>query len=161
MALAFGGLMLGAGVLLFVAAHWDTLSPGERFAMVVAMVAIFHGAGAVAASRHNRSFGIVMHGLGTASLGAAIFLTGQIFNLESHWPSGVMLWAAGAWIAWALRRDWLQLAIHCAAHSVLVDGRMDRGRPDACAASSLLPGDFGGTTAAFDLLSRSAHAGPG
>ena len=29
-ALVFGGLMLGAGVLLFIAAHWDTLSPSER-----------------------------------------------------------------------------------------------------------------------------------
>src|ERR1700683_1976825 len=55
-ALAFGGLMLGAGVLLFVAAHWDNLSPGERFAMVVSMVAIFHGAGAYAAFRRNASF---------------------------------------------------------------------------------------------------------
>jgi uncharacterized membrane protein len=110
-ALAFGGLMLGAGVLLFVAAHWDNLSPGERFAMVVSMVAIFHGAGAYAASRSNQSFETVMHGLGTASLGAAIFLTGQIFNLESHWPLGVLLWAAGAWFAWALRRDWVQLGL--------------------------------------------------
>src|SRR5580692_8824738 len=40
-ALVFGGLMLGAGVLLFVAAHWDNLSPSERFTLVVAMVAVF------------------------------------------------------------------------------------------------------------------------
>ena len=31
-ALAFGALMLGGGVLLFVAAHWDALSPAARFA---------------------------------------------------------------------------------------------------------------------------------
>ena len=28
-AIAFGGLLLGAGVLLFVAAHWDTLAPAH------------------------------------------------------------------------------------------------------------------------------------
>jgi hypothetical protein len=31
LAIGLGGLLLGAGVLLFVAAHWDRLSPGERF----------------------------------------------------------------------------------------------------------------------------------
>jgi uncharacterized membrane protein len=110
-ALVFGGLMLGAGLLLFVAAHWDNMSPAGRFALVVAMVAVFHGAGAFASARNSENFATVMHGLGTASLGAGIFLTGQIFNLQAHWPSGVMLWAAGAWIGYALRRDWVQFAM--------------------------------------------------
>ena len=33
-ALAFGVVTLGAGALLFVAAHWDTLSPAVRFELV-------------------------------------------------------------------------------------------------------------------------------
>ncbi len=110
-ALVFGGLMLGAGVLLFVAAHWDNLSPAERFTLVIAMVAVFHGAGAFAAFRDNENLAIVPHGLGTASLGAGIFLAAEIFNLQAHWPSGVMLWAAGAWIGYALRRDWVQFGM--------------------------------------------------
>jgi len=110
-ALVFGGLMLGAGVLLFVAAHWDNLSPTERFTLVVAMVAVFHGSGAFATFRNNENLAIVLHGLGTASLGAGIFLAAQIFNLQAHWPSGVMLWAAGAWIGYGLRRDWVQFGI--------------------------------------------------
>lgn len=109
-ALVFGAAMLGAGVLLFVAAHWDTLSPGERFALVLGMVAVFHGLGAWA-SGGSPNLSIALHGVGTLSLGAAIFLTGQIFNLQAHWPSGVMLWAAGAWLGWALRRDWVQFAL--------------------------------------------------
>ncbi|MRR59396.1 MAG: DUF2157 domain-containing protein, partial [Deltaproteobacteria bacterium] len=36
LAVAFGGLLLCAGVLLFVAAHWDTLPPGGRFGLVLA-----------------------------------------------------------------------------------------------------------------------------
>ena len=42
---------------------------------------------------------------------AGIFLARQIFNLQAHWPSGVLLWAAGAWVGWILRRDWLQFAM--------------------------------------------------
>jgi uncharacterized membrane protein len=109
LALSFGALMLIAGILLFVAAHWDNMSPTERFLSVLAMVAAFHVAGAFAESRFP-NMAMALHGVGTGALGAGIFLAGQIFNLEEHWPGGIMLWALGACIAWALRRDWVQAA---------------------------------------------------
>ena len=34
-AVAFGGIMLAAGVLLFVSAHWDELSPFQRMVLLV------------------------------------------------------------------------------------------------------------------------------
>src|SRR5258708_29113052 len=49
-AIAFGSLMVGAGVLLFVAAHWEDLSPTQRFLLVLAMISGFHlAAGALMA----------------------------------------------------------------------------------------------------------------
>jgi hypothetical protein len=48
--------------------------------------------------------------VGTAALGGGIFLAAQIFNLQEHWPGGIMLWAIGAWIGWGLLRDWVQAA---------------------------------------------------
>jgi uncharacterized membrane protein len=108
-AIAFGGMMLAAGVLLFVSAHWDDIAPSTRFAMVVLMVAIFHAGGAYAAQRME-ALAMALHGIGTAALGAGIYLSGQIFNMSEHWPSAILMWAAGAWIGWALRRDWLQLS---------------------------------------------------
>lgn len=106
-AIAFGALMLAAGVLLFVSAHWDDLSPAGRFSLVLALVAVFHVAGAIFSGRFA-ALSSGLHGVGTATLGAGIFLSAQIFNLQEHWPGGVMLWALGAWIAWGLRRDWVQ-----------------------------------------------------
>jgi uncharacterized membrane protein len=108
-AVAFGGIMLVAGVLLFVSAHWDEIAPGTRFAMVVLMVAVFHAGGAYAASRMD-ALAMALHGIGTALLGAAIALSGQIFNMSEHWPSAILMWAVGALIGWVLRRDWLQLS---------------------------------------------------
>jgi len=107
LALAFGALLMGAGVLLFVAAHWDEMSPASRFALVLTMVAMFHVGGAFAAQRFDK-LAIALHAIGTITLGAGIFLAGQIFNLEEHWPGGVMLWAVGAWLAWFLLRHWTQ-----------------------------------------------------
>src|SRR5260370_9644376 len=110
LALAFGAVMLAAGVLLFVAAHWDNLSPAERFTLVLLMVATFHVAGAVLSGKFH-GMAIALHGIGTATLGAGIFLTGQIFNLQEHWPSGVLMWAIGAGIGWWLLRDLVQATL--------------------------------------------------
>jgi uncharacterized membrane protein len=106
-AIAFGALLLAAGVLLFVSAHWDEMSPAGRFTLVLAMVAVFHLAGGIFASRFP-ALATALHGVGTASLGAGVYLAAQIFNLQEHWPGGIMLWAIGAWIGWALLRDWVQ-----------------------------------------------------
>jgi uncharacterized membrane protein len=44
-------------------------------------------------------------------LGGAIAMAGQIFNMQEHWPSAVLLWAVGAIAGWLLLRDWPNLAI--------------------------------------------------
>lgn len=110
LAWVFGGVLLCAGVLLFVAAHWDEMSPGGRFALVLLMVGAFH-AGAAFLRERAEVLAHVLHGVGTVALGAGIFLAGQIFNLEEHWPGGFMLWAAGAWLAWLLLRDRIQVVL--------------------------------------------------
>jgi uncharacterized membrane protein len=83
LAISFGALMLCAGILLFVASHWDELAPSQRFLLVLAMVAIFHVA-AAALGEKVPSMGIALHLAGTASLGAGIYMAGQIFNLQEH-----------------------------------------------------------------------------
>src|ERR1035437_1525816 len=106
-ALVLGGILLGAGILLFVAAHWDDVSPMERLALVMAMLALFHGAGIVSRERFS-GFATMMHALGTVSCGAAIALIGQIFNMQEHWPAAVMLWAFCALAGWWLLGDEFQ-----------------------------------------------------
>jgi predicted membrane protein DUF2157 len=103
-ALSLGGVMLAAGILLFVAAHWERLSPTTRFVLVLAMVALFHVVGALVGKRFA-ALASVLHAVGTACLGAGIFLTAQIFNLQEDWTTGVLLWTAGAALGWGLRRD--------------------------------------------------------
>lgn len=109
-ALAFGGLMVAGGILLFVAANWDALSPGSRFALVLLLVAVFHVGGAVAAGPW-RAMSEVLHAIGTVALGAGIALSGQIFHLDEHWPAGIMVWAAGAGLGWFVLRHTPQMAL--------------------------------------------------
>ncbi len=107
LALVLGGILLGAGVLLFVAANWDYVSPGWRLTLVLAMLALFHGAG-IAAKERFSGFATTMHALGTVAAGAAIALVGQIFNMQEHWPAAVMLWALCALAGWWLLGDQFQ-----------------------------------------------------
>lgn len=107
LAVGFGALMLCAGILLFVAAHWDDLSPAQRFLLVLGMTAVFHIVAALLGSKVP-AIGTALHVAGTATLGAGIYLAGQIFNLEEHWPGGIMLWALGALLGWVILRQWPQ-----------------------------------------------------
>jgi len=108
-ALVAGGLMLGAGVMLFVAAQWDAISPATRFGLVLFMVGGFHAVAILATGRFD-ALAVTFRALATAAFGAGIFLAAQIFNLQSHWPSAFLLWSLGAGLAWVLFREWTQAA---------------------------------------------------
>jgi hypothetical protein len=41
LAMTFGGILCAAAITLFVAAHWEQLSPASRLSLVLAMVALF------------------------------------------------------------------------------------------------------------------------
>ncbi len=109
LAMVFGGILLAAGVTLFVAAHWAELSPAQRFLLMLLMVGIFQIGGASLADKFP-ALSMTLHAIGTATLGAAIYLTAQIFNLHENWATGVLLWAVGAAAGYILLRDWIQAA---------------------------------------------------
>lgn len=107
LALIFGAILLASGISLFVAAHWDELSPGSRFGVVMATLIVLHVAGLLVRPRFDR-LAIALHGIGTVAAGGAVALIGQIFNIQEHWPAGILLWALCALTGWALLRDQLQ-----------------------------------------------------
>jgi uncharacterized membrane protein len=107
-AFALGAILLAAGILLFVAAHWDEMSPGARFALVLAILAALHAGGA-AASHASPGLSATLHAVGTAALGAGIYLAGQIFHMAEHWPAALLLWSIGAAVGVYLLRQWPQV----------------------------------------------------
>jgi uncharacterized membrane protein len=107
LALAFGSILLAAGVALFVAAHWDALAPLWRFLITLAMVAVFHVV-AIAVRDRFAWLATALHAVGTVAAGAAVFLTGQIFNIREDWSAGVLLCLLAAGAGWLLLRDQVQ-----------------------------------------------------
>jgi uncharacterized membrane protein len=104
-AFGLGGLLLIAGVLLFVASNWQQVSPAGRFVLLTAAVGLFHVAAAFA-SRYKQALATTLHAAGTGALGGGIFLAGQTFHLAENWPEGFLLWAIGAAAGLYLLRDW-------------------------------------------------------
>jgi uncharacterized membrane protein len=106
-ALILGAILLACGVALFVSSHWNDISPGARYALVMAMVAVFHIGGGLARANW-RGLSTALHAVGTLAVGPAIALVGQIFNIEAHWPTAVLVWALAALVGWLLLRDQAQ-----------------------------------------------------
>ncbi|WP_052200654.1 DUF2157 domain-containing protein [Terriglobus sp. TAA 43] len=104
LALIFGAVLLSAGILLFVAAHWDNIGPGFRLLLIMGTLVGLHGA-AIAVRERFAALATALHAIGTVALGGAIALSGQIFNIESHWPNAILMWALGAAAGWWLLRD--------------------------------------------------------
>ena len=108
--LALGIILLVGGLMLLVASHWDQVSPWQRLSLVLGFLAVFHAMAAFSARRFP-GMAIALHGVGTAGAGAAILTVGEIFNMQEHWPTAVLLWAICAGAGWWLLRDQVQQAI--------------------------------------------------
>ncbi len=159
-ALAFGAILLAAGVLLFVSAHWDELSRAGRLSLLAAVVVVLHGSGAAVARRFE-ALGVTLHAVGSVALGGAIALAGQIFNLSEHWPSAILLWGIGCAIAWLLLKHWTQGALCAVAFPWWLAGEWDTRVPLAHA-RGMLPVWMGICALSFAYLSarRAAADGP-
>jgi uncharacterized membrane protein len=159
-ALAFGAVLLAAGVLLFVSAHWDELSRAGRMSLLVATVAVLHGCGATVAGRFA-GLSVALHTVGSVALGGAIALAGQIFNLSDHWPAAVLIWAIGCALAWAVLRHWTQGALCAVLFPWWLAGEWD-ARVTLVSRSSMLPVWVGICGLSFAYLSarRAAADGP-
>jgi uncharacterized membrane protein len=68
------------------------------------MVTVFHLGGALARESY-RGLSTTLHAVGTLSVGAAIALVGQIFNIQDHWPAAILMWTLAALAGWVLLHD--------------------------------------------------------
>ncbi|MBI1212834.1 MAG: DUF2157 domain-containing protein [Alphaproteobacteria bacterium] len=92
----FGVILVGAGAMSFVAANWQEMGKLTRLiALFGSMwaayaIAIYFLAGA------RDVIGQAFILLGVLMFGANIMLIAQTYNINAHFPDGVMLWAVGA-----------------------------------------------------------------
>ena len=112
LSILLGSLLLAAGLLLFVSAHWDQMPPFWRVSLLLFIVIALHAGGAWFAERFQL-MALGLHAVGTVAFGAGVFLCAQIFHLDVLWSFrwGLLLWSFGAAAGWKLLRQWPQLAL--------------------------------------------------
>ena len=112
-----GGILLGAGILSFIAANWASIPALARLVMIIAAMLGFYGAGErVLRQGHDRT-GIALIGLGWVCFGGGIILLGQTFHLMSYGAGSLILWgAAGLALAYVYASRYLLLLALAACH---------------------------------------------
>jgi uncharacterized membrane protein len=103
-----GGMMVGGGVISFVAAHWNEISRGPKVVLLFAALLVFHTAGYWL--RHRSGWPRLGHALifcGCLVFGANIGLLAQTYQVSGSWYGMFGVWALGSLaMAWAAR-SWI------------------------------------------------------
>ena len=100
-----GAALIVAGIVSFVAAHWEEITPSVKVGLIVACMLAAHVAGFYLWKMSAKSprLGHALIVLGTLVFGANIGLMAQIFHISSNFYNGLFAWAVGAVImAYAL-----------------------------------------------------------
>jgi uncharacterized membrane protein len=99
---AAGAILVGLGVILLFAYNWAEMGKALKLAVVFGSMGLFHGGGYRLRAR-NPLLSEGLFAIGSMLMGAGIFLVGQIYHLDSHYPDALLLWAVGVMaLAWAL-----------------------------------------------------------
>jgi uncharacterized membrane protein len=97
-----GAAMIALGVILLFAYNWADMGKLAKLAVIFTALIGAHALAVLVRDRHA-VYGESLFALGTMLMGAGIFLVGQIYHMDSHYPNAFLLWSVGALaLAWAL-----------------------------------------------------------
>ncbi|MCW9089360.1 MAG: DUF2157 domain-containing protein [Gammaproteobacteria bacterium] len=95
-------VMIGLGVILLFAYNWSAMGKLSKLAVIFAFLGGAHVAALLLRTR-SHVYSESLFALGTMLMGAGIFLVGQVYHMDSHYPNAFLFWSLGALaLAWAL-----------------------------------------------------------
>ncbi|MGG3941864.1 DUF2157 domain-containing protein [Peribacillus psychrosaccharolyticus] len=100
---AIGALLIGLGVLTFVASNWMYLTKPVKLVIIILLLILVNTAG-VFVSKEFPKTARSLHYIGILVFGAGIFLIEQMFNISINFNNSFLLWAIGTIIiGWYLK----------------------------------------------------------
>lgn len=100
---AIGALLIGLGVLTFVASNWMYLTKPVKLVIIILLLILVNTAG-VFVSKEFLKTARSLHYIGILVFGAGIFLIEQMFNISINFNNSFLLWAIGTIIiGWYLK----------------------------------------------------------
>jgi uncharacterized membrane protein len=98
-------LLLGAAILIFVAANWEAFPRLGRVGALFAVILAGYLGGAVLKNRDRPAIGEALWIVAAAAFGGAIALVGQMYHLSGDESSALLTWCAGTALAALLLRS--------------------------------------------------------
>lgn len=92
----FGAVLVGLGLILFVGSHWPGMSPMARILTLFLAYALVVALALTAEFKDYPRVAAALWLLVSLTLGANIFLIGQLFNLSLTYWQAPLLWMIGA-----------------------------------------------------------------
>ena len=99
-----GGLLLGAAVIMLVAANWQDMPRLARIGLIFVLIWASYLGGAWRQARGDKVFPSTLYILGAASFGAGIALVGQMYHMSGDIHSAAVYWTLGVLAAAFLLR---------------------------------------------------------
>ncbi|MDH4281005.1 MAG: DUF2157 domain-containing protein, partial [Acidimicrobiia bacterium] len=110
-----GAVLIGGGLLLFIASQWDHSSPIRRLGLLFGIYVIIVAGAGVA---QRQQLDITARGLwflSSIAVGVNLFLVGQIFNLTLNYWQGTLLWLIATlvmgWASPSSAQGWLAVPL--------------------------------------------------
>jgi uncharacterized membrane protein len=100
-----GSLLVGAGIILFIASNWQAIPKIGKLAIIFGMIFVVNHFGYYFKYTKGNypKIGSALLFLGALLFGAGIWLIAQIYHITSRYHSGVLFWAMGiSPVAWLL-----------------------------------------------------------
>ncbi len=85
-------VLVGAAILLFIAANWDGIPRGGRAALLIGLIWLFHAGAAFTGGRQTSYVSGALLVLGASTFGASLALVAQMYNLSGDNVSAAMVW---------------------------------------------------------------------
>lgn len=105
-----GSILVGLGILSYIAANWQDITPWLRLLIVIVTMTGFYATGDRLLNRGHEKLGIAIIGIGLISFGAGIVLIGQLFHLVAYDATSFIIWgSAGILLTYLYRSRYLFL----------------------------------------------------
>lgn len=104
-----GSILIGLGILLFVASNWDKLGRPSKIGIIFSVICVFNFAGYY--FRYiKREFPGLSEGfllIGAFSFGAGVWLIAQMYQIHYNFSAGIIFWILGILPPAVFYRSWI------------------------------------------------------
>ncbi|MFP5107063.1 DUF2157 domain-containing protein [Neobacillus sp. C211] len=122
-----GSILIGAGVLSFIASNWDEIGKTAKLLLIIALFVASNLAG-FKMERNYPKTSKSLYYVGVLVFGAGIFLVEQMFHLGTNSQNAFLWWSLGILpLAWVLRDKWILLASSLFVLKYMLDGQYLEG----------------------------------